>query len=153
MSDQPRCCCHVPHPKQPETVSENPPAISPPSTRGNFQRFSSRTRRAPASPRRPRRLHRPAARLTSSRRTGCTVSKLRFFSFSCRVIWIRRRWSCCVQSVCVFLPGVFTNVYLTVKSSLSTTATLNVRIKKMTSSIDRWVGRFFLFLYLFSKLI
>lgn len=75
-----------------------------------------------------------------------------FCFFFCCVIWIRRRWSCCVHSVCVFLPGVFTNVYLTVKSSLSTTATLNVRIKKMTSSIDRWVGRFFLFLYLFSKL-
>lgn len=47
-------------------------------------------------------------------------------------------------SVC-FLPGAFTNVYLTVKSSLSTTATLNIRIKKMTSSIDRWVGQFFSF--------
>lgn len=143
MSDQPRCCCHVPHPKQPKTVSENPPAISPPSTRGNFQRFSSRTRRAPASPRRPRRLHRPAARLTSSRRTGCTVSKLRFwfFSLSCD---LNQEAVKQLRSVGVFsLPGVFTNVYLTVKSSLSTTATLNVRIKKMTSSIDRWVGRFF----------
>lgn len=48
-------------------------------------------------------------------------------------------------SVC-FLPGVFTNVYLTVKSSLSTTATLNIRIE---NDIEHWpVSRMvFFFLY------
>lgn len=44
-----------------------------------------------------------------------------------------------------FLPGVFTNVYLTVKTYLSTTATLNIRIK---NDIKHWPVSQMVFLFL-----